>query len=81
MLKMTTSKKQVTKSVKKKKKIFEISMFGTPDDDDATNTYDIDLSKCTSSQHYREEKAGDVDLLINDAFEKMSSTSEKEILD
>lgn len=39
------SKKQVTKPMKKKKKTIEVTVLGTPDDDENTCTEDLDLSK------------------------------------
>ncbi|CAH1448955.1 unnamed protein product [Lactuca virosa] len=46
----------------------KLSVLGTPDEDEATDMEDIDLSKGQSSQYYHEANGDDVSPLINDEF-------------
>ncbi|CAI9302815.1 unnamed protein product [Lactuca saligna] len=61
-------KKQVTKPMKKKKKTVQVTILDTPDDDEATYTEDMDLSKGQYSQSHRDANAYDVNHLVHDAF-------------
>ncbi|CAH1450737.1 unnamed protein product [Lactuca virosa] len=65
---LKTRTKQFYKPINKKKKIIEVIVLGNPDDDEATNTKHMDLSKGQSTQYSFHVNADDTDHMINDSF-------------
>ncbi|CAH1431367.1 unnamed protein product [Lactuca virosa] len=54
--------------IRKKKQIVKVTVLGNPDDDKATDTEDMDLSKGAFLQYSRHVNADDVDYMSNDVF-------------
>lgn len=62
------SKKQVTKPIKNKNNTFEVTVLGTPDDYEITNTKDMDFLMRKSSKYHCDANIDGIDHLINNAF-------------